>query len=119
MKSIMLILISVLLGSFGQISIKYGTMKLGVINGNIINILLKFLTNFYIFTGLFLYGLSAMLWVYIISKVELTYAYPMVALGYVFVSVLSVTLFKEAMPNLRVIGLSLIVLGVVLVAKSS
>jgi multidrug transporter EmrE-like cation transporter len=51
--------------------------------------------------------------------VDLSYAYPMVALGYVLVCVFSVLLFKETMPMLRIAGLGVIIIGVIMIAISA
>ena len=62
---------------------------------------------------------STVLWIYSLSRVNLSYAYPMVALGYVLVCVFSVLLFKETMPTLRIAGLGVIILGVIMIAISA
>ena len=68
--------------------------------------------------GLFLYGVSTILWIMALKKVELSYAYPMVSLGYVFVFIASYFMFNESINGLRMGGAVLIMAGIVLVAKS-
>ena len=118
MKPILAILLSVLLGSGGQLMLKYGT-RLALAREALTGALAGYLTNPYMWSALFLYGISTVLWVYSLSKVELSYAYPMVALGYVVVCGFSVLLFQETMTGLRIAGLFVIVLGVVMIAMSA
>ncbi|SDS74314.1 EamA-like transporter family protein [Paenibacillaceae bacterium GAS479] len=103
---------SIILGAFAQILLKLGTTKATSME------VIKLISNFYILGGLFLYGLSAVLWIYCLSKVQLSFAYPMVSLGYVIVFVLSYWIFGESISMLRVVGLVTIVLGVLMIAKS-
>jgi multidrug transporter EmrE-like cation transporter len=103
---------SILLGALAQIALKYGANK-GAVSSGLVGFI-----NPQIITGLGLYGLSALLWIYALSKVQLSFAYPMVALGYVVVTVLSYVIFKEDISTLRISGLSVIVIGVIMIAKS-
>lgn len=119
MKSIVLILISVLLGAVGQVVMKYGTSHVATTGGEgVAGMLLKYFTNLPILAGLACYALSAVVWIFAISKVELSYAYPMVALGYVVVFGLSYFLLGESISVLRLAGLVVIVAGVLMIAKS-
>jgi multidrug transporter EmrE-like cation transporter len=118
MKPILAILLSILLGTCGQLALKYGT-RLAVAKEASTGVLARYLANPYMWFALFLYGISTVLWIYSLSRVDLSYAYPMVALGYVLVCVFSVLLFKEAMPMLRIAGLGVIILGVIMIAISA
>ncbi|EJL46682.1 cation/cationic drug transporter [Brevibacillus sp. CF112] len=118
MPSIVLILISVLLSASGQIAMKMGASSL---SGNNDMLLLKFLhyfTNLPIMAGLALYGLSAFIWIAALEKVQLSYAYPMAALGYVLVAGLSFLIFHEPLALTRIVGLAIIVVGVVVISQS-
>lgn len=114
MKDLLLIIISVSIGAVGQIAFKYGAMQMVENPG--ITLLDKI--KWPIVLGLFLYGISTILWILALKKVELSYAYPMVSLGYVFVFIASYFIFNEAMNWLKIGGLIFIMAGIVLVAKS-
>ncbi len=45
--------------------------------------------------GIISYGVSFLLWIKVLSKVELSYAYPMVSLGYVLVMIFSYFSLKK------------------------
>jgi len=68
--------------------------------------------------GLLCYVLSTALYLVVLSRLDLSYVYPMVAVGQVGVLFFSWLLFKEAIPGLRVLGMAAICLGVILVALS-
>ena len=114
MKDLMLILISVSIGAIGQIAFKYGAMDLEKNPG--ITLLDKL--KWPIVVGLFLYGVSTILWILALRKVDLSYAYPVVSLGYAFVFIASYFFFHEPISWLRMGGLVFILTGIVMVAKS-
>lgn len=72
-------------------------------------------TSPHVVGGLALYGIGAVLWLVVLSRVPLSMAYPLVSLGFVFVALLSWGVLGEALPLMRIAGISLIFAGVVLV----
>lgn len=114
MKDLVFIVISVLIGAVGQIAFKYGAMQMVAQPGNTLLEKIKWP----IVLGLFLYGISTVLWIIALKKVELSYAYPMISLGYVLVFIASYFLFNESIGWLRIGGMLFIMAGIVLVAKS-
>ena len=68
--------------------------------------------------GLVLYAVSAIFWISALSRVELSYAYPLLGIGYVLVSVVAWKLWGEAFGVQRVIGTLVVALGVILVGTS-
>jgi len=53
-----------------------------------------------------------------LSKIEVSYAYPFAALGYVVITFLSWLLLNEVITWLRIVGISVIITGVYVVSKS-
>ena len=74
--------------------------------------------NPFVVGGLLLYFAAAMLWLLVLAKFEVSFAYPFVALGFVITAVAGWLLFDEPMSLSRVAGTVLICAGVVLVARS-
>lgn len=72
--------------------------------------------NPYIFGGLIIYGVATVIWLYILSKAELSLVYPLQSLCYVAAAVAAVLIFKENIPLTRWGGIGLIVLGAYFVA---
>ena len=109
-----IILISVLLGVLGQIGFKYGAVRIPD-TGTLIE---KAITAWPIGIGIMFYAVSTILWIYILRYVELSYAYPMLSLGYVLIFIASYFLFNEPISSLRVMGLICIIIGIILVSRS-
>jgi len=95
--------------------LKFGVNQLG--GGSLPEIIRGIFTP-YVFSGFVLYGLSSVIYLMALSKLDLSYAYPFVALSFVMVTFLSWWLLDETLPPLRVVGLVLIMTGVLTVAAS-
>ena len=65
-----------------------------------------------IFVGMIAYGLSAVCWLSILSKVDLSFAYPMISIGYVAILLMGWLGFGEHVSWLRWMGVFLISLGI-------
>ena len=65
-----------------------------------------------VFFGLVLYGLSAMVWLFVLKQLPLSVAYPSLALSYVFIVLIGVLFFGEVFSINKFIGLVLIMGGV-------
>jgi drug/metabolite transporter (DMT)-like permease len=71
-----------------------------------------------VWVGLVIYGSSVAVWLWILSKVDLSLAYPFVGISFIVVMVFGIFLLNETVSPLRLIGTLLIALGCVLVARS-
>ena len=111
-------LISILLGSIAQYLLKIGMTSISLDNNKVISIIKEAVTNFSLIGGIACYGLSMVFWLYVLSKLELSKAYPLVSLGYVFTLLLGYFLLHESINNYKVFGIVLIILGVIFIAKS-
>jgi len=60
---------------------------------------------------------ATIIWMYILKRFELSVAYPLISISYVFGMLASVLIFKEVVPITRWIGVGLIMLGVVFLVK--
>jgi len=111
-----ILIVGILLGAAGQIALKTGINALGAKPAP--GVVLRAIFTPWILVGFACYGVSSILYLLAISRLELSYAYPMVALSYVIVTFLSWKLLGEAVPPARVGGLALICAGVLVVALS-
>jgi drug/metabolite transporter (DMT)-like permease len=66
------------------------------------------------YAALILYGALTVLWVWLLSSVPLSRAYPFVALSFVFTPILAVIAFNESVTPSYILGLVLIVGGLIL-----
>jgi drug/metabolite transporter (DMT)-like permease len=120
-KNLGLILFSVLLVDSGQLLLKWSLNNLGEINWG-----LEFLFhNFFIIVFnpfIWLAGIlmvsAAFTWLLALSKSTLSYAYPILSVGYVIVSILSWFLFGEPLGMIKAIGLGIIAVGVVMLSHT-
>ena len=100
----------------GQWLLKAGALKLGKVSaGNWLSHVLGILTTPELLGGLTCYGLGAIAYILLLTRVKLSIAGPAAALIYVFSVMLGYFVFREPIPFSRVVGLGLIVCGVVLV----
>ena len=111
-----LLLISIIFSLSGQFFLKTGALKLGkVTTDNLINHVLKIILTPELLTGLIFYGLGAISYILLLTRVKLSVVAPSAALVYVFSVLLGFFVFREMIPFHRLVGLGLIVCGVILV----
>ena len=116
-----LIMLDVALNVTGQLSLKYGMSRIGNFNlslNNLPPVFLKAAFNPYVLLGLLCYGLGFMVWLLVLAKAEVSWAYPLISLGYVFTALLARPLIGEAVSLSRLAGIVVICVGVFLVARS-
>jgi len=111
-----LLLMSIIANVSGQFFFKSGALKLGKVNlSNLFTHVLNIVTIPELMVGLTCYGLGAIAYILVLTRVKLSIVGPCTALSYVFAVVLGYWIFKETIPLTRILGLSLIVNGVILV----
>jgi len=120
MVYVFLLFVSVVFGVIAQLSLKYGVDKAGIQRFRSLSLvqLFKRFFNIPVIIGFGTYGVSTLLWLVILSKLELSYAYPMAASGYFFVALFSNVLFKEKISKQRWFSIFVIIFGVVLIGFS-
>ncbi|MGE0349205.1 EamA family transporter [Hydrogenophaga sp.] len=109
-----LALFCVLLTSAAQLILKRGmgattTVEVG-------STYLRAFSSPQVWLGLILYGTSALLWLWVLSRLDVSLAYPLVSLGFVVTLALGVLWLGEPFSWIRVGGCTLIVIGVSLLA---
>jgi drug/metabolite transporter (DMT)-like permease len=72
-----------------------------------------------LFAGFSLYGMSAALLVIALKYGELSILYPVIALTYVWVTVLSVIIYHESVNVTKILGLTAVVIGVTVLGRST
>jgi drug/metabolite transporter (DMT)-like permease len=111
-----LLVLSIIASVSGQFFLKAGALKLGKVNsGNLVRHVLSIVITPELLTGLLCYGLGAIAFILLLTRVKLSVAGPAVALTYVFSVLLGYFVFHEQIPGIRLVGLAFIVCGVVLV----
>jgi uncharacterized membrane protein len=118
-----LILTSVVLAGIAQITLKTGVNHVTDASGGgelhlNADSLKSLLSSPIIWGGLVLFGLSAIVWLFALSRASLSFAYPFAALSYVLIVLFSVLVLHEDVPVLRWVGVAFIVTGILLVAQT-
>ena len=116
-----LVLFGVLLNAFAQLLLKAGVRQVGHFDFSLANawpIGTDLATNLPILGGLACYVVSVVVWILALSRVEVSIAYPMLSIGYVVNAGLAWFLFGEAVGPQRLAGIAVIIVGVIIVARS-
>jgi len=115
------LLLSILFGIIGQLLLKKATLtkRISFDATQLTQSLMSLALNPYLLSWIFLAGISAALWIFVVSKLELSFAYPVsMTLSYMLILVLSWWLFDENMSITRWIGVALMCLGVIISYRS-
>jgi multidrug transporter EmrE-like cation transporter len=116
-----LAVICILLAIGAQTLLKLAIVRSGgmpVLEIGIAGLLRKFAAEPYIFVGFGLYGVSAILWLEVLSKLDISVAFPMVSLTYIGTLFVGRFIFNEPVSLCRVVGVLLICSGVFFVIRS-
>ena len=119
-----LIIISVLLAATAQIMLKHGMTQ--VTNhgaapldlGRPVAAARRVGTNLSVWLGLLTFVLSAAVWIVVLSKVSLSFAYPFVSLTYIVILLFDGLILHETVSGLRWAGVAFIVAGILLVSRT-
>jgi drug/metabolite transporter (DMT)-like permease len=117
-----LLFVAVLLSVTGELLLKHGVNQLGILElhlDNLIPVLARIFTNLFVLLGfIFLFG-GSIFWLSMISRVPLSYAYPLLSTSYILVLGASWIFFGEQINPVRILGVLVIMLGVSLVFWSN
>jgi drug/metabolite transporter (DMT)-like permease len=120
---IVLILFSVTLAAIAQLALKHGMNLVNdelapqtfSLNGDSLRVVVG---QKYVWGGLFLFGLSALVWLVVLSRASLSFAYPFAALTYVLILLFDQFVLDEHVPGLRWAGVAFIGVGIILVSQT-
>jgi drug/metabolite transporter (DMT)-like permease len=120
LKNLLLIVLTVMINTTGQFVIKTGVNRIGKISitENFLGTIIKAFTSWIIIGGFGLYFMSAVLWIIILSRAELSWAFPILSLSYVITVLISPMLLNETFSIQRLLGTLVICVGVFLVSRT-
>ena len=122
LRVLLLILISVALSALAQIGLKFGMASAGVQRAlqadRWLDMAGPVAVNPYVIGWLALYGMSVLIWLLVLARVDVSVAYPFVGLGFIITMLLSAFLLHEPVGALRVAGTFLVAVGVVCISHS-
>jgi len=115
-----LIALSITSGVAGQTAIKLGVSQPGAANGtaSFTGLVMMILQSPLVLAGLVLYGVGALAWIAVLARMDLSYAYPFLALNFVLITLVSRIALGETIPTVRWIGIGIICIGIFLIARA-
>jgi len=116
-----LILLGVLLNACAQVVLKQGMNVIGPFAfsfQNVVPIGLKVALNPYVAAGIACYVVSVVVWLLVLSRVEVSYAYPLLSVGYIVAAFAGRLFFAENLSPTRWAGILVICFGVYLVTRT-
>ena len=108
-KYLPLILTGVLLNAFAQIALKQGMRAIGIKVG----------FSPFVLLGLAFYGISVIVWLMVLSRVDVSFAYPMLSIGYIVAALAGKIFFGEPVDLVRWAGIVTICIGVWLITRTA
>lgn len=120
-KYIPLILTGVLLNAAAQIVLKQGMRTIGTFAftlDNLVPIGLRVGLNPFVLLGIAFYGISVIVWLMVLSRVDVSYAYPMLSVGYIVAALAGRIFFGEPVDLTRWAGIITICIGVWLITRT-
>jgi len=115
----LLVLIAVLFSVTGELFLKEGMTRVGVLSlatlGPTVG---RMLRTWPLYAGLGSIACGALFWLAALSRVDLSWAYPLLSMGYILVLIFSWLFLGETVSYIRWIGAILVVIGVILVTRS-
>lgn len=111
------------MSALAQVILKVGALKIPSekftgLNGDTALAFLSVLFSKYIFTGILIYVFSAAMWIWVLTKVDISLAYPFISLSFIITLGFGVTLFQEPLTSMKLLGTAVIMLGCVIITKS-
>jgi multidrug transporter EmrE-like cation transporter len=111
---------SVTLSALGQTAFKLGVSRTEISDAaTFIVKAMSFVFSPFVLLGLTLYAVGTVLWLFALRQLDLSVAYPFVAMSFVMVALSSVVFLGETLDPMRIVGLSLIILGILVIARTA
>ena len=122
MFSFGMLVVSVVFAVAGQFTLKSAMNEVGRIGATEIaaagDTIIRTLKEPRLWLGLTLFGISALFWLVVLSRVDLSVAYPFVGLSYIIVVLFSRLFLNEQVTALRWLGVVVVAVGIAIVGLS-
>lgn len=125
MMSLLVLLLafaSVSLNAFAQVALRKTMLTIAPLPDAIagyFGFALQLLMNPWFIIGMSCYVFSIGLWMAVLGKVEVSLAYPLLSFGYIIATAIGYFFLKEDVNTMRLVGLSLICVGIVFISRSA
>ena len=119
MKVLLLALTAPVIGTLGQMFLKLGMLQVGSIKRSDfetpVSLMLAVFTNSWILMAIPLYSIGFVIWLVVLSKLDLSYAYGFTAFTYVLIPLMSWLTLGESIPALRWIGIGGVCISIIII----
>ena len=120
--SLILLLVSVSFAVAGQLTLKWAMDRIGRIGSAQVSeagdTILRAAREPRLWLGLFLFGVSALFWLVVLSRVDLSIAYPIVGISYILIVLFARLFLNEHVPLLRWVGVVVVAAGIAIIGLS-
>lgn len=118
--SLGLLLVSVFFAVAGQLTLKSAMDSVGRIGkaSQLAETAVRAMKEPLLWIGLALFGISALFWLVVLSRVRLSVAYPIVGVSYILIVLLARFRLHEHVPALRWVGVTVIAIGIAIIGFS-
>ena len=117
-----LILLSVSLNALAQVFLRKAMLVLNAHGGfaqPVLDLVAQLALNPFLIFGMSLYAISIFTWLFVLSKVEVSLAYPFQSLGYIIAAALGLFFLGENVTLARAAGIGMIGVGLVFIARTA
>jgi multidrug transporter EmrE-like cation transporter len=121
LNNISIILLSILMSSTAHIFLKKGMMIHAtntIKSDGMLSLVWTVGTNPWVLGGMFLHVSALVVWLWALSKVDIGFAYPFLALGYVLVMVMAWFWLGEELNPIKTLGMGIIIVGILVLSRA-
>ena len=111
------LLVSIMMATLAQFLFKLGVSTIDTADKSISQIIKAGIANIYVWGGVLGYAVNLSLWLYVLSHLELSKAYPMTSLAYIFTLFLGLLFFNEQITTAKLAGILFVIVGVILLTR--
>lgn len=118
--NILIILGSILMSSTAHVLLKKGAMSVAAISASNQSLLTNIwvtASNPWVIGGMSLHVSALAVWMWALSRVDISFAYPFLAVGYVIVSLLAWQWLGENITQSRLLGMVIIIIGITVLSR--
>lgn len=114
-----LILGSVLLNCLAQVLMRKGMLAVGQVGlSGLVTHAVDMVLNAWLWGAMACYGVSIVLWMLVLSKVQVSFAYPFLSIGYIVAAVVGYFWMGETLDAYKISGILIICFGIIVLSRS-